>query len=159
MENRSRSGPAHLKQPSISKESVHVDQHVRSEVHKKAQRQPSPPPQEEGTVTNTKGPSYYNRDGEVERLKEQVALLQRSTKKDKELLHLKDKKLHHQRGPSLAPSHSRAYERMLNDRNRKRDRRSSPPHGKQEQSPHKERIVSLPHHKNRREEQDKEKQK
>nr|POE91822.1 hypothetical protein CFP56_65367 [Quercus suber] len=72
----------------------------------------------------------YNKDGEVERLREQVALLQRNVEKDKELLHYKGKELHHQRGPSPAPSHSRAVKRMLDDQNRKRDRRSPLPHGK-----------------------------
>ena len=52
------------------------------------------------------GPSYANKDMELERLREQVALLQRNVKKDKELLHRKTMKLHHRRGPSLAPSHS-----------------------------------------------------
>ena len=55
MENRSHSGPNHLEQPSILEESVHVDWRVRSKVHKETQRQPCPPPQGEGTVTNTKG--------------------------------------------------------------------------------------------------------
>ena len=75
MANRSRSGLAHLERPSISEEFVHVDQRVRSEVHKEIQQQPSPPPQGEETTTNIEGLSYYNRDGEVERLREQVALL------------------------------------------------------------------------------------
>ena len=75
MANWSRNGLAHLEQPSISEEFVHVDRRVRSEVHKEIQQQPSPPPQGEETATNIEGPSYYNRDGEVERLKEQVALL------------------------------------------------------------------------------------
>ena len=35
------------------------------------------------------GPSYANRDVEVERLREQVALLQRSAENDKELLAVK----------------------------------------------------------------------
>ena len=52
------------------------------------------------------GPSYGNRDVEVERLREEVELLQRNPEKDKELLRRKDKELHHQRGPSPTPSHS-----------------------------------------------------
>ena len=75
MANRSWSGLAHLERPSISEEFVHVDRCVRSKVHKEIQQQPSPPPQGEETTTNIEGPSYYNRDGEVERLREKVALL------------------------------------------------------------------------------------
>ena len=75
MANQSRSGPTHLEQPRISEESVHVDRHVISKAHKENQRQPSAPPQVEGTATNTEGLSYYNRDGKVERLREQVTLL------------------------------------------------------------------------------------
>lgn len=41
------------------------------------------------------GASYANRDVEVERLREQVTLLQRNVEKDKELLRHKDKELHH----------------------------------------------------------------
>ena len=55
MANRTQSSPAHLEQPSMSEESVHVDQHVRSEVHRETQRQPSPPPQGEGPATNMEG--------------------------------------------------------------------------------------------------------
>ena len=95
MANRSRSGPAHLERPSILEEFVHVDQCVRSEVHKETQRQPSPPLQCEGSTTNMEGASYANRDVEVERLREQVTLLQRNVEKDKELLRHKDKELHH----------------------------------------------------------------
>ena len=91
MVNRSRSGLAHLERPSFSKEFVHMDQRVRFEVYKENQWQPSLPPQGEGTATNTKGMSYYNRDGEVDRLRKQVALLQRNAEKDKELLWRKDK--------------------------------------------------------------------
>ena len=68
-----------------------MDQRVRSEVHKENQQQPSPPPQGERTATNIEGLSYYDRDGEVERLREQVALLQRNSEEDKELLHRKDR--------------------------------------------------------------------
>lgn len=127
---------------------------MRSEVHKESQQQPSPPPQGEGTTTNTRGPSYSNRDGEVEMLREQMALLQRNTKKDKELLCRKDKELHHQRGPSPASSHSRANKHILENRNKKRDRISTHPHGEREQSPYREKVVSPPHHKSRRGEQD-----
>ena len=95
MANRSRSGPAHLERPSILEEFVHVDQHMRSEVHKETQRQPSAPLQCEGLTTNMEGVSYANRDVEVERLREQVTLLQRNVEKDKELLRHKDKELHH----------------------------------------------------------------
>ena len=74
MANRSRNDAAHLKHPSILEESVHVDQRVRSKVHKETQQQPNPPPQGEGSATNTESPSYSNRNVEVERLGEQVAL-------------------------------------------------------------------------------------
>ena len=83
--------------------------------------------------TNTKGLSSFNRDadgegeGEVERSREQLALLQRNTERDKELLHCKDKELHHWRGPSPAPSHSQGDECVVDDRNRKRDKRSPHP--------------------------------
>lgn len=70
------------------------------------------------------GLSYANRDVEVERLREQVALLQRNAKKDKELLRRKDKELYHQRGPSPTPSRSRGDECRGEDRSRKRDQRS-----------------------------------
>ena len=75
MANRSWSGLAHLERPSISEEFVYEDRRVRFEVHKEIQRQPSPPLQGEETTTNIEGPSYYNWDGEVERLREKVALL------------------------------------------------------------------------------------
>ena len=88
-----------------------------------------------------------------------MALLQRKNEKDKELLCRKDKEFYHRRGPSPPLSRSRADEHVLDDRNRKRDRRSPPPHGERKQSPHKERIVSPPHPKNRRGEQDREKHK
>ena len=42
----------------------------------------------------------------------------------------------------------------MGDRNWKRDRRSPHPHGKQEKTPPKERTISPPPHKCRREEQD-----
>ena len=157
MANRSRSGPAHLKWPSISEESIHVDWCERSEVHKETQWQPIPPPQKEGSATNTEGLSYSNRDGEVERLREQVVLLQRNVDMDKELLHRKDKELHHRRGLSPAPSHSQGDECVMDDKNRKRDRRLPYPCGEWEQFPHRERTISPPHHKSRREEQDREK--
>ena len=92
MANRTRSGPAHL---DMSKESVHANRRVRYEVHKETQQQLSPPPQRERSATNMEGPSYANRDMEVERLRKQVALLQRNAEKDKELLRRKDKELHH----------------------------------------------------------------
>ena len=69
-------------------------------MHRRTQQQPSPPPQHEGSATNIEGPSYANRDVEVERLREQVDLLQRNVEKDKELLCRKDEELHHQRGLS-----------------------------------------------------------
>ena len=116
----------------MSEESVHADRHVRSEVHKETQQQPNPPPQGEGSATNMEGSSYANRDVEVERLRKQVALLQRNAKKSKELLRRKDKELHHQRRLSLTPSHSRGDEHGVGDRNRKRDKRSPHPHGERE---------------------------
>ena len=51
---------------------------MRFEVHKETPLQPSPPPQGEGLATNMEGPSYASKDGEVARLREQVALLQRN---------------------------------------------------------------------------------
>ena len=135
MENRSRSGPAHLEWPSILEESFHMDRCMRYEVHKKTQRQPSPPPQGEGLATNTEGPSYANRDVEVESMREQVALLQRNMGKEKELILRKDKELHHQRRASPAPNHSRGDERGMGDRNKKRDRRSPHSHGEREKTP------------------------
>lgn len=75
MANQPRSGLAHLAQPSISEESVYVDRRVRSEVHKETSWPPSPHPQEERSATNIEGPSYSSREKEVERLREQVALL------------------------------------------------------------------------------------
>ena len=75
------------------------------------------------------------------------------------MLRRKDKELHHWKGPSPARSHSRVDERMLDARNRNRDRKSPPPHGEREQSPYSERTVSPPHHKNRKREQDREKHK
>nr|POE67922.1 hypothetical protein CFP56_68752 [Quercus suber] len=75
MANRSRSGPAHLERTSISEEFVHMDRHVRSEVHKEAPRPPSPRPQEKKFATNTDSPSHSSREIEVERLREQVAML------------------------------------------------------------------------------------
>ena len=59
-----------------------------------------------GIIYQYRGLSYANRDVELERLREQVALLQTSAKKDKELLYSKNEGLYHQRGPSPAPSHS-----------------------------------------------------
>ena len=90
MAHWSQSGSAHLERPSISEESVHVDRHMRFEVHRGTQRPPSSPPQREGSTTNMEGLSYANRGVELERLREQVALLQISAKKDKELLHCKN---------------------------------------------------------------------
>ena len=84
MANRSQSDLAHLERPSISEESVHVDRRMRSEVHVKTQRQPSPPPQHEGLATNMEDLSYANRDMEVEMLREHVALLERNVEKDKD---------------------------------------------------------------------------
>lgn len=144
MVNQSWSGPAHLAQPSISEESIHVNQRVRSEVHKETQQQPSPHLQEERSATNTKGPSYSSREREVERLREQVAMLQKEVERNEELLRRKDKKLHHQRGPSPTPCHSRGDECVVGDRSRKRDRRQPPPH--------REKTVFPPHKKNKREE-------
>ena len=62
----------------------------------------------------------------MERLGEQVALLQRNAEKDKDLLRHKDKELHHQRRPSPAASHSRRDERRVGDMNKTKDRRSPP---------------------------------
>ena len=81
-----------------------------------------------------------------------MAVLQRNAEKDKELLRRKDKELHHQRRLSPASSHSRGDERGVGDRNRKRDRRSPHPHGEQEKTPPRERTVSPPPHKSKREE-------
>ena len=75
MANRSWSGLAHLERPRVSKESVHVDRHVNSEVHKEAPPPPSPCPQEEWSATSTDSPSHFSREMEVERLREQVAVL------------------------------------------------------------------------------------
>nr|POF02063.1 hypothetical protein CFP56_18186 [Quercus suber] len=72
-----------------------MDRHVRSEVHVETQQPPSPPPKREGSATNMEGLSYANRDIKVEKLKEQVALLQRNAEKDKELLRRRDKELYH----------------------------------------------------------------
>lgn len=93
MVNRSRSGPAHLARPSISKESIHVNQRVRSKVHKETQLQPSPLLQEERLAINTEGSSYSSREREVERLRQQVAMLQRETERNEELLHRKDEEM------------------------------------------------------------------
>ena len=68
-------------------------------------------------------------------MKEQVVLLQRNAEKDKELLHCKDKELHHQRRPSPEPSHSRGDERGVGDMNKKRDRRSPHYYGEREKTP------------------------
>ena len=81
-----------------------MDRRVRYEVHMETQQQPSPPSQCEGSASNMEGLSYANRDVEVESLREQVALLHRNVEKDKEMLRHKDEELHHQRGPSPAPS-------------------------------------------------------
>ena len=102
---------------------------MRFEVHKETPLQPSPPPQGEGLAINMEGPSYASKDVEVERLREQVALLQGMWGKDKELLRHKDKKLHHQQKPSPTPSHSRGDEREVGDSNKKRDKRSPHSHG------------------------------
>ena len=70
------------------------------------------------------------------------------------MLHRKDKELHHQRRPSPAPSHSQGDECRVGDMNKKRARRSPPfLWGMREESP-RERTVSPPPRKSRREEQD-----
>ena len=89
----------------------------------------------------------------MERLKEQVALLQRNAEKDKELLHRKDKELHHQRRPSPEPSHSRGDKRGVGDMNKKKDRRSPHYYGEREKTPP-GREISPPSRKSRREEQE-----
>ena len=76
-------------------ESIHTDRRVRFEVHRETQQQPSPPPQGKGSATNMEGPSYANRNIKVERLRKQVALLQRNAENDKELFRRKDKELLH----------------------------------------------------------------
>ena len=95
MANRSHTGPIHLERPNVSEVSVHVDQRVRPDVHVETERPPSPSPQHEGSATNIKELSYANRDIKVEKLREQVALLQRKAEKDKELLCRRDKELYH----------------------------------------------------------------
>lgn len=45
---------------------------------------------------------------------------------------------------------------MLGDKTKKRERKMIHPHGEREQTPHRERIVSSPPRKNRREEQERE---
>lgn len=106
MVNRFHSGPAHLEWPSIIEESIHMEQRVRSKVHKEAPWLPSPRPQGEQSSTSTDDPSCSNREKEVERLREQVEELQREAEKDKELLYRKDEELHRRRGLSLAHSRS-----------------------------------------------------
>ena len=101
---------------------------------------------------NTKGPSYSNRDREVEKLREQMAMLQREAGRNEELLWKNDKELFHQRGPSLVPSHSRGDERDVGDKSRRQDRKQPPPHGERKKSTHKERTVSPSHKRSRREE-------
>ena len=56
---------------------------MRPKVHVETERPPSPSPQREGLATNMKELSYANRDIEVEKLREQVALLQRKAEKDR----------------------------------------------------------------------------
>lgn len=101
---------------------------------------------------NTKGPSYSNRDREVEKLREQVAMLQREAGRNEELLWKNDEELLHQRGSSPVPSHSRGDERDMGDKYRRQDRKQPPPRGERKKSTHKERIVSPPHKRSRREE-------
>lgn len=93
----------------------------------------------------------------MERLREQVALLQREAKRDKELLHHKDEEFHCRRVPIPVHSHSRGEERMVDDKSRKS--RTTHLHREREQSPHKERMASPPHKKSRREEQNRERHK
>ena len=114
---------------------------------------------EERSTMNTKGPSYSNRDREVEKLREQMAMLQREAGRNEELLWKNDKELFHQRGPSLVPSHSQDDERNGEDKYRRRDKKQPPPHGERKKSPHRERTVSPPYKRNRREEQNREKSK
>ena len=106
---------------------------------------------------NTGGPSYSNRDKEVEKLREQVKMLWREVERNEELLRRKDEELLHQREPSPMPSHSRGDECNEGDRFRRRVRKQPPPYRERKQSPHKERIVSPPHKRNRREERNREK--
>ena len=68
---------------------------MRSKVHKEAPLPPSPHPEEERFATNIDGPSHSSKEKEVERLREQVVVLQREAERDKELLHCKDEELHH----------------------------------------------------------------
>ena len=107
---------------------------------------------EERSTMNTKGPSYSNRDREVEKLREQVAMLQREAGRNEELLWKNDEELLHQRGSSPGPSHSRGDERDVGDKYRRQDRKQPPPRGERKKSTHKERTVSPPHKRSRREE-------
>ena len=92
----------------------------------------------------------------MERLREQVEVLQREAKRDKELLRHKDEELHRQRGPSPVHSHSQEEERVVDDRNKKK--KTSYPHGECERS-HRERTTSPPHRRSGKEEQDQERYK
>lgn len=159
MANRSWSGPAYLSHPSISEESIHVDRCLWSEVNKETKKQPNPHLREERSATNTKGPSYSNRDREVEKLRERVEMLWREAERNEELLRRKDEELFHQRESSLVPSHSQDDERNGEDKYRRRDKKQPPPHGERMKSPHRERTVSPPYKRNRREEQNREKSK
>lgn len=86
-------------------------------------------------------------------------MLRQEAGRNEELLRKKDEELLHQRGPSLAPSHSRGDERNVEDRYRRRDIKQSPSHGERKQSPHKKRTVYPPYKRNRWEERNREKSK
>ena len=128
MANRSQSNPTYLSHPRISEEFVHVDQHLRFKIHKETKKQPDLHLREERSATNIEGPSYSNRDREVENLREQVAMLQREVERNEELLWKKDEELLHQIGPSLASSHSQGDEHDMGDKYRRQDRKQPPCH-------------------------------
>ena len=92
----------------------------------------------------------------MERLREQVEVLQREAERDNELLRRKDEELHRQRGLSPAHNHSQEEERVVDDRNRKK--KTSYPHREYEWS-HRERMASPPHRRSGKEEQDQERHK
>ena len=58
------------------------------------------------------------------------------------MLRHKDEELHHRKGPSPAPNHSQRDDCMVDDRNKKRERRPPHPHGERKHSLHRERTVS-----------------
>lgn len=91
----------------------------------------------------------------MQRLRDQVALLQRNAEKDQELLCRKDEELHNRRRPSPPSSHSGrdGHSGGGGYRNKRRDRKSPHHYKERERNPFKERTVSPPPHKVRREEQ------